>query len=65
MAGRRADEAIELLRERDDASPLARALIDKFIAEAVLGRGAQRAICWMRLWRSRPVRLSRRRRGAT
>ena len=40
MAGRRADEAIELLRERDDASPLARALIDKFIAEAVLGRGA-------------------------
>ena len=40
MAGRRADEAIELLRERDDASRLARALIDKFIAEAVLGRGA-------------------------
>ncbi|HSO30616.1 MAG TPA: AAA family ATPase [Candidatus Sulfomarinibacteraceae bacterium] len=39
-AGRRADEAISLLRERDDAGPLAQALISKFIAEAVLGRGA-------------------------
>ena len=37
----RADEAIGLLRERDDQSPLARALISKFIAEAVLGRGAR------------------------
>jgi DNA-binding CsgD family transcriptional regulator len=40
-AAKRADEAIELLRERDDASTLARALICKFIAEAVLGHGAQ------------------------
>ena len=39
-AVQRADEAIGLLRERDAAGPLARALISKFIAEAVLGRGA-------------------------
>ena len=39
-AVQRADEAIDLLRERDAAGPLARALISKFIAEAVLGRGA-------------------------
>jgi DNA-binding NarL/FixJ family response regulator len=40
-AARCADEAIKLLRERDDASALAQALIDKFIAEAVLGHGGQ------------------------
>ena len=39
-AAQRADEAIGLLREHDEAGPLARALISKFIAEAVLGRGA-------------------------
>ena len=39
-AAQRADEAIGLLRERDEAGPLARALISKFMAEAVLGRGA-------------------------
>jgi predicted ATPase len=39
-AVQRADEAIGLLRERDDPGLLARALISKFIAEAVLGRGA-------------------------
>lgn len=39
-AARRADEAIAILRERDEAGPLARALISKFIAGAVLGRGA-------------------------
>jgi DNA-binding CsgD family transcriptional regulator len=39
-AARRADEAIGLLREGGEAGPLARALISKFIAEAVLGRGA-------------------------
>ena len=43
-AGRRADEAIELLRERDDGSLLAQALMNKFIAEAVLGRGARREL---------------------
>jgi DNA-binding CsgD family transcriptional regulator len=40
-AGRRADEAIELLRQGGDRSGLARALMCKFVAEAVLGRGAQ------------------------
>ena len=40
QAGRRADEAIGLLRERDDPGRLAQALVDKFIAEAVLGHGA-------------------------
>jgi DNA-binding NarL/FixJ family response regulator len=39
-AARRADEAIEILRQRNDASLLARALICKFIAEAVLGHGS-------------------------
>ena len=39
-AWRRADEAIGLLRERDDAGPLAQALMNKFIAGAVLGHGA-------------------------
>ena len=37
----RADQAIELLRDGGDKSALARALIAKFIAEAVLGHGAQ------------------------
>ena len=40
VAARRADEAIGLLRDRDAPGPLARALINKLIAEAVLGRGA-------------------------
>jgi DNA-binding CsgD family transcriptional regulator len=40
-AGHRVDEAIELLRPAADRSVLARALIYKFIAEAVLGRGAK------------------------
>jgi DNA-binding CsgD family transcriptional regulator/tetratricopeptide (TPR) repeat protein len=40
-AGRSADEAIEILRERDDPGRLAQALINKFIAEAVLGHGAR------------------------
>ena len=40
-AGTRADEAIALLRDGSDASALARALICRFIADAVLGRGAQ------------------------
>ena len=39
-AAQRADEAIGLLRERGEAGPLSRALISKFIADAVLGRGA-------------------------
>ena len=39
-AAQRADEAIGLLRERNEAGPLSRALISKFIADAVLGRGA-------------------------
>ncbi len=39
-AVQRADEAIELLRGWDDPSSLAQALVNKFIAEAVLGRGA-------------------------
>jgi DNA-binding CsgD family transcriptional regulator len=41
MARQRADEAVELLRQGHDRSALARALISKFIAEAVLGHGAQ------------------------
>jgi len=40
-AGRRAEEAIELLRGGADRFTLARALTAKFIAEAVLGHGAQ------------------------
>ena len=40
-AGRRADEAIELLAGGADGSRFARALTAKFIAEAVLGHGAQ------------------------
>lgn len=40
-AGRRADEAIEILRRGNDPPRLAQALAHKFIAEAVLGRGAQ------------------------
>jgi ATP/maltotriose-dependent transcriptional regulator MalT len=40
-AGQRADEAVELLRQARQRPALARALISKFIAEAVLGRGAQ------------------------
>jgi DNA-binding CsgD family transcriptional regulator len=40
MAAQHADEAIRLLRERDDPSALAQPLMDKFIADAVLGRGA-------------------------
>jgi DNA-binding CsgD family transcriptional regulator/tetratricopeptide (TPR) repeat protein len=40
MAARRADEAIELLRGREDPGLLARALISSFVAHAVLGRGA-------------------------
>ena len=39
-AAQRADEAIAVLREHDEAGYLARALITKFIADAVLGRGA-------------------------
>lgn len=39
-AAERADEAIGLLRPRREPGLLARALIGKFIAEAVLGRGA-------------------------
>jgi len=39
-AAQRADEAIVLLRDRDDPPRLAEALTDKFIAEALLGRGA-------------------------
>ena len=38
MAAARAAEAIRLLRERDDPSALAQSLMDKFIADAVLGR---------------------------
>ena len=41
---RRAEEAIELVREWDDPSLLAQALMDKFIAEAVLGHGAHREV---------------------
>jgi len=44
MAARRADEAISLLRDRDDPSALAQPLMDKFIAGAVLGRGADVAL---------------------
>ncbi len=44
QAGQRADEAIELLRRRDDPARLAQALAHKFIAEAVLGRGARPAL---------------------
>jgi DNA-binding CsgD family transcriptional regulator len=40
QAGRKADEAIGLLRQHDDPGRLAQALVDKFIAEAVLGHGA-------------------------
>jgi len=40
-AGRRADEAIELLSGGADPFRLARALMAKFVAEAVLGHGAQ------------------------
>jgi DNA-binding NarL/FixJ family response regulator len=40
-AARRADEAIELLREQDDRSLLAPALVRKLVAQALLGRGAQ------------------------
>lgn len=40
-AGRRADEAIEILRRGDDPPRLAQALAHKFIAEAVVGRGAR------------------------
>ena len=43
-AVRRADEAIELLRAREEPSLLAQALINKFISEAVLGRGAKHAL---------------------
>ncbi len=43
-AARRADEAIKLLRERDDPSALAQALMDKFIAEVVLGHGAHASL---------------------
>jgi DNA-binding CsgD family transcriptional regulator len=43
-AARRADEAIEILRRRNDASNLARALISKFISEAVLGHGAEQRL---------------------
>ena len=39
-AGERADEAIELLREGRDDSALARALVFKFVVEAVLGHGS-------------------------
>ena len=41
---RRAEEAIELVREWDDPSLLAQALMNKFIAEAVLGRGARHEV---------------------
>ena len=44
QAARRADEAIELLRELDDPSGLAQALMNKFVAEAVLGRGADQEL---------------------
>jgi len=40
-AARRADEAIELLRGGADRFSLARALMAKFVAEVVLGHGAQ------------------------
>ncbi|MGH2477456.1 MAG: ATP-binding protein [Candidatus Limnocylindrales bacterium] len=40
----RADEAIGLLRHGDDAPSLARALICKFMAEAVLGHGSHLAL---------------------
>lgn len=43
-AGARADAAVELLRGGTDGSALARALVCKFIAEAVLGRGARREL---------------------
>jgi DNA-binding CsgD family transcriptional regulator len=41
QAARHAGEAIELLRELDDRPLLAHALMNKFVAEAVLGRGAR------------------------
>lgn len=41
QAARHADEAIELLRDLDDRSLFAQALMNKFVAEAVLGRGAR------------------------
>ena len=41
-AARRADEAIELLREGGDRASLAQALIHKVVAEAVLGSRGQR-----------------------
>jgi hypothetical protein len=44
QAARRADEAVELLRELDDWSGLGQALINKFVAEAVLGRGAHQEV---------------------
>ena len=43
-AARRADEAIELLREQDDRSLLAPALVRKLVAEALLGHGAQTGV---------------------
>ena len=44
VAARRADEAITLLRGRADPTALAQPLMDKFIADAVLGRGADAAL---------------------
>lgn len=41
QAARHADEAIKLLRRLDDRSLLAQALMNKFIAGSVLGRGAR------------------------
>ncbi|MBA2571244.1 MAG: AAA family ATPase [Chloroflexi bacterium] len=40
-AAQRADEAIELLRGSDDGLSLAQALMNKFVAEAILGHGAR------------------------
>lgn len=40
-AARRADEAIELVREWDEPALLAQALMNKFVCEAVLGRGGR------------------------
>ncbi|MEO7250645.1 MAG: AAA family ATPase, partial [Candidatus Limnocylindrales bacterium] len=40
-ATERADEAVELLRGSDDGLPLAQALMNKFVAEAILGHGAR------------------------
>jgi len=40
-AAQRADEAIELLRASADSLPLAQALMNKFVAEAILGHGAR------------------------